>query len=102
LIKLNLNIPKDEKKLYEQIILANHDVLGKTKDNLGKANNFKHKIFTKSDEQVFVRQYPIPEMLCEYLKKQVQEWLKLGIMQPSKFGTTAPCSLYLKRMEGLE
>jgi hypothetical protein len=24
--KLNLNIPEDEKKLYEQIILANHDV----------------------------------------------------------------------------
>ncbi len=51
--KLNLKVPEEEKKLYEQIILANQDVFSKTKDKLGKANNFKHKIFTKNDEPVF-------------------------------------------------
>ncbi len=60
LAKLNLNVPEDKKKLYEQIILANHDVFSKTKDDLGRANNFKHKILTKTDEPVFQKQYPIP------------------------------------------
>ena len=70
LSKLNLNVPEDERKLYEQVILANHDVFSKTKDDLGKANNFKHKIFTKTDEPVFQKQYPIPEMHREYLKNK--------------------------------
>ncbi len=30
LSKLNLNVPEDKRKLYEQIILANHDVFSKT------------------------------------------------------------------------
>jgi len=38
--KLNLNVPEDKRKLYEQLILQNHDVFSKSKDELGKANNF--------------------------------------------------------------
>jgi hypothetical protein len=99
--KLNLNVPEDEQKLYEQIILANHDVFSKTKDDLGKANNFKHKIFTKTDEPVFQKQYPIPEMHREYLEKQVQEWLKLGIVQPSKSRYNSPMFLVPKKDGGV-
>jgi hypothetical protein len=95
--KLNLNVPEDEKKLYEQIILANHDFFSKTKDDLGRANNFKHKIFTKTYEPVFQKQYPIPEMHHEYLEKQVQEWLKLGIVQPSRSCYSCPMFLVPKK-----
>jgi len=35
--KLNHNMPKDEQKLYEQLILKNLDVLSRSKDDLGKA-----------------------------------------------------------------
>jgi len=53
LSKLNLNVPEDKKKLYEQLILQNHHVFSKTKDHLGKPNNFKQKIFIKMDEPIF-------------------------------------------------
>ena len=101
LSKLNLNVPEDERKLYEQVILANHDVFSKTKDDLGRANNFKHKIFTKTDEPVFQKQYPIPEMHREYLEKQVQEWLKLGIVQPSTSRYNSPMFLVPKKDGGV-
>jgi hypothetical protein len=95
--KLNLNVPEDERKLYKQLILQNHDVFSKTKDDLGKANNFKHKIFTKTDEPIFQKQYPILDMHCEYLEKQVQEWLKLGIVQPSTTRYNSPMFLVPKK-----
>jgi hypothetical protein len=101
LAKLNLNIPEDESKLYEQVNLANHNVYSKTKDNLGKANNFKHKFFTKTDEPVFQKQYPIPQMHCEYLEKQVKEWLKLGIVQPSTSHYNSPMFLVPKKDGGV-
>ena len=46
LSKLNLKVPEDERKLYEQLILQNHDVFSKSKDDLGKANNFTLKSCT--------------------------------------------------------
>jgi len=101
LSKLNLNVPDNERKLYEQLILKNHDVFGKTKDDLGKANNFKHKIFTKSNEPIFQNQYPIPDTHHEYLEKQVQEWLKLGIVQPSTSRYNSPMFLVPKKDGGI-
>jgi len=57
--KLNLNVPEDEQKFYEQLILKNHNVFSRSKDDLGKANSFKHKIVTKMDKPIFQKQYPI-------------------------------------------
>jgi len=101
LSKLNLNVPEDERKLYEQLILQNHDVFSKSKDDLGKANNFKHKIFTKTDEPIFQKQYPILDTHREYLEKQVQEWLKLGIVQPSTSRYNSPMFLVPKKDGGI-
>ncbi len=58
LSKLNLNVPEDKRKLYEQIILANHDVFSKTKDDLGKTNNFKHNFLQKQMNQCFKNNTP--------------------------------------------
>jgi len=44
---------------------------------LGKAYNFKHKIFTKANKPIFRKQYKIPDTHHEYLGKKLQEWLKL-------------------------
>jgi len=100
LSKLNLNVPEDEKKIYEQLILQNHDVFSKT-NNLGKANNFKHKIFTKTDDPIFQKQYPILDTHHEYLEKQMQEWLKLGIVQPSTSRYNSPMFLVPKKDGGI-
>jgi len=33
--KFNINVPEDERKLYEQLTLQNHDLFRKSKDDLG-------------------------------------------------------------------
>ena len=99
--QLNLKVPEDERKLYEQLILQNHDVFSKSKDDLGKANNFTHKIFTKTEDPIFQKQYPIPDVHREYLEKQVQEWLKLGIVQPSTSQYNSPMFLVPKKDGGV-
>jgi len=99
--KLNLNVLEDARKLYKQLIQQNHDVFSRTKDDLCKANNFKHKVFTKTDEPIFQKQYPIPDMHREYLEKQVQEWLKMGIVQPSTSRYNSPMFLAPKKDGGV-
>jgi hypothetical protein len=96
--KLNLNAPEDERKLYEQLILQNHDVFSKTKDDLG--NNFKHKILTKTDEPIFQKQYPIPDIHREYLEKQVQDGSRWELCNCLLRVTTAPCFWFQRKMEG--
>jgi hypothetical protein len=50
---------------------------------------------------VFQKQYPIPEMHREYLEKQVQEWLKLSIVQPSRSRYNSPMFLVHKKDGGV-
>ena len=95
--KLNLNVPDTERKLYEELILANHDIFSKDKNDLGRANNFEHHIEMKSNEPIFRKQYEIPEAHKQLLQTQIQEWLKLGVIQPSRSRYNSPMFLVPKK-----
>jgi hypothetical protein len=49
-----------------------------------------HDISLKSKEPVYVKQFKIPDAHREQVQKHVTEWLKLGVVQPtrSKFNST--------------
>jgi len=81
--------------------LQNHDVFSKSKDDLVYDNNLKHKIFTKTDEPIFQKQYPITDMNCEYLENQAQELLKNGNVQTSTLCYNSPMFLVSKKDGGV-
>jgi hypothetical protein len=95
--KLQLNVPDSERKSYEDLILANHDIFSKDKNDLGQANNFEHHIAMKNNEPIFRKQFQIPDAHRLQLETQIQDWLKLGVIQPSKSRYNSPMFLVPKK-----
>ena len=97
LANLNLTVPQEELEAYRNLILANHDVFSRDKNDLGRANNFEHHIDMKSNEPIYRKQFQIPDAHQHLLHSQVQEWLKLGVVQPSKSRYNSPMFLVPKK-----
>ncbi len=79
--KLKLTVPPSELAAYLDLILKNHDVFSKTKNDLGCATNATHKIHLKNEAPIYVKQFPVPEAYRKQLNLQVQEWLKIGVIK---------------------
>jgi len=79
---LNLNVPSDEKQKYIQLLLANHDVFSRNPEDLGTATHFEHAIQLKNFDPIFRKQFRIPDQHRQALETQVEEWLKMGIIEP--------------------
>ena len=94
---LNLTVPNNEEAEYIELILKNHDVFSSTKHDLGLANNFQHEIKLRSPEPVFRKQFRIPESHRDHLEKQVKEWLKIGIIEPSNSRFNSPIFVVPKK-----
>ena len=80
--KLHISVPAKEEELYQRLFLKNHDVFSRDKNNLGRANNFEHTIKLKTTDPVYRKQFRIPEAHRDALHKQIDDWLKIGIIEP--------------------
>ncbi len=69
--KLSISIV--EKSLYEDLLCKHYDVFSKDKTDLGKANNFEHKIDLKIDDPIYVKQFPMPEVHTVLLEGQIKD-----------------------------
>ncbi len=82
---------------YVDLIFANHDVFSKDKNDLGRANNITHKIDLKDKAPVYILQYRLPDTHKLKLEQQVDEWLKMGIIQPSNSKYNSPIFVVPKK-----
>jgi hypothetical protein len=94
---LNLEVPKEFIGRYEELLLRHHKAFSLDKSDLGYCDLIEHKLVMKTPEPVFVKQFKIPEAHQHYLHEQVQEWLKLGIIQPSTSRYNSPLFLVEKK-----
>jgi hypothetical protein len=86
-----LTVPEAEKQKYKQLLIANHDTFCVNKHYLGRANNFTHKISLKNKAPVYVPQYRLADMHSRLaLDKQINEWLKIGVIQPTNSRYNSP------------
>jgi hypothetical protein len=51
----------------------------------------------KTEEPVYMKQFKIPEAHHHYLQDQIQEWLRLGIIQTSRSWYNSPVFLVEKK-----
>ena len=66
-------------------MLKHHDVFSLEKSDIGLASNLKHRIIDlKDNEPTYRKQFSIPDAHRNELENQVNEWLKMGLIQPSR------------------
>jgi len=80
--QLNFTVPEKEKQAYLDLFLRNYDVFSTSKHDLGSANNFEHTIKLKTPDPIYRKQFRIPDAHRAALNQQIDEWLKIGIIEP--------------------
>jgi hypothetical protein len=80
--RLNISVPSHEEQSYKQLFLKNYDVFSRDKHDLGRANNFEHTICLKTKEPIYRKQFRIPEAHRDALHRQIDDWLRIGIIEP--------------------
>ncbi len=76
-------MPAEYEEKYLPLLAKHQNIFTAEIGNLGYCDTVLHKLFMKMDEPAYVKQFKILDAHQSYLQDQVQEWLKLGIIQPS-------------------
>jgi hypothetical protein len=56
-----------------------------------------HEIALKTSEPIYVKQFKIPDVHRQEVKKHVLEWLKLSIIQPARSCYNSPIFAVMKK-----
>ena len=98
---VNLNVPAQYKQRYLQVLQDHHQVISRSKNDLGRSNTLQHEISLKSNEPVYVKQFRIPEGHMKEVEQHLTEWLKLGVVEPCRSKYNSPLFLVTKKDGGL-
>jgi hypothetical protein len=85
---------------YQEVLLTNHDITGTNKFDLGKTDTLLHEISLKT-EYVYIKQFKIPDAHCQDVERHIAEWLKLGVIQPTKSPLNSPIFTVAKKNGGI-
>ena len=80
---VNLTVPDNIRQHNLDVILRNHECICRHKFDLGRKETLLHEILLKTDEPIYVKQFRIPDVHRDEVKKHVTEWLKMGVVQPA-------------------
>ena len=86
---------------YLNLILRNHDVFSDDKYDLGRTNVMEHTVHLKDSAPVYVKQFRLPEAHRSVLLQHLQNWIKLGVVSPSKSHYNSPIFCVPKKDGGL-
>ena len=77
------HLDPDLKVKYSKLLLKHHACISLDEFDLGSCNKGAHSIPTKIDSPpTYQKQFPLPIEHEKEIKRQVMEWLKIGIIRP--------------------
>jgi len=88
--KVNLKVPVQFHKRYIALLYKYRQAISVSKFDLGRSNNFSHKIHLKDNKPVYRKQFKIPEAHADFIEETVTEWLKLGVVRRSSSMYNSP------------
>ena len=68
---------------YLDLLFKHRRALSISRTNLGKAKSYFHKIHLKDNNSVYRKQFKMPEAHSEFIFKNIDDWLKLGVVRRS-------------------
>ena len=83
-------LSKEHSADYIKLIVANHDIFSRNATELGRADIMHHAVKMKDPEPVYVKQFRIPESHRSVLIGHLNNWLKLGVVSPSRSKFNSP------------
>ena len=77
------HLDSDLKVKYTKLLLKHHSCISIDEFDLGSCNKGAHSIPTKKDSPpTYQKQFPLPIEHSKEIKRQILEWLKIGIIRP--------------------
>jgi hypothetical protein len=93
-VQVNSELTTMQKKQVDELLKRHHSVLS---DSPGMTKLESCTLHTQSDKPVHVKQYPIPYAARDTVQREIQEMLKLGVIEPSISAYSAPIVLVKKK-----
>ena len=76
------HLPEEEKVKYLKLLFDNHVCISLDEFDLGLCNRGAHAIPTKPDcPPVYQKQFPLPIEHEKEIRRQILEWLRIGIIR---------------------
>ena len=94
------NVPVEFQNQYLDLLCKHHTIFSGEKNDIGRSDLIQHEIHLKNNDPIYVKQFKIPDTHREYLEDQVKEWLKMGIVQPTRSRYNSPMFLVNKKDGG--
>ena len=94
------NVPPEFQERYLDLMYRYHTIFSDDKHDIGRSDLIPHEIHLKNKDPIYVKQFKIPDTHRDYLEEQVKEWLKMGIVQPTRSRYNSPMFLVNKKDGG--
>ena len=94
-------MPPEYRDRYLKTVLKYHEAVSQHKFDLGRANTLMHEITLKTKEPIYVKQFKIPEVHQQEVERHVAEWLKLGVVEPTRSKYNSPLFVVMKKNGGV-
>ena len=77
------HLPSDLKDKYKQVLYKHHLCISLDEFDLGRCNRGSHSIPTKKDHPpTYSKQFPLAYEHEKEVRRQILEWLKIGVIRP--------------------
>lgn len=93
------HLNEEERTMLHKVILHNKNVFYKDGDNLSFTSHIKHEIKTKNEIPIYSKLYRYPEIHKNEVNKQIEEMLKINIIQPSSSPYNSPIWVVPKKID---
>ena len=81
-------------------LARNGAAISRSKYDLGLCDILKHKITLTDPTPVYHKQFPVPLAHLDIIREQVQQWQKLGIVEPARSPYNSPIFCVKKKGDG--